>query len=94
MMHEGLDRADSWNIRLFYRAWLVLRIPLPQLVDLLGLEVPLVPDVSLAGIDSNSVTLHWARSESGAAIVKYVIQVNGIVGMASTIDAYWIPSSF
>ncbi len=75
--------ADSLLIRLFYRAWLVLRIPLPQLVDLLGLEVPPAPDVSLAGIDTNSITLHWTRPEGGTPIVKYVIQVNGIVG---TID--------
>ncbi|KAI9885858.1 MAG: Transcription initiation factor TFIID subunit 9 [Watsoniomyces obsoletus] len=67
--------AVTW---LLYRAWLVLRIPLPQLVDLLGLDVPPAPVVSLAGIDANSITLHWTRSEGDTPILKYVILVNGI----------------
>lgn len=64
-----------------HRSWQVLRIPLPELIDKLGLEVPCAPEVSLAGIESNSITLHWNGPDKPSAIARYLIKVNGITGM-------------
>ena len=61
----------------------MLRIPLSQLVDPLGLEVPRAPDVSLAGIDSETITLHWIRPDDASSVSKYLIQVNDIIGALS-----------
>ena len=84
MPHGLLLGAKSINSkcdRLLYRAWQVLRIPVPELIDLLGLEVPSVPEVSLAGIEADSITLHWIGRDRQSTIVKHLIKVNGITGM-------------
>ncbi|KAI9848277.1 MAG: hypothetical protein M1837_000541 [Sclerophora amabilis] len=73
--------ALAW---LLYRGWQVLNKPLPELIDVLGLDVPVPPQVSLAGIKSDSITLHWDRPETQNSVAKYVIQINGVhVGESS-----------
>lgn len=53
---------------------------MPQLISVLGIEVPDPPTVSLAGIKADAVTLHWTRPEPHKAVFKYLIQVNGVNG--------------
>jgi len=66
--------------RLLHRAWLTLWKPVPELITILGVEVPEPPEVSLAGIKADNVTLHWTRPESNKVVHKYLIQVNGVNG--------------
>ncbi|KAL9612922.1 MAG: hypothetical protein Q9167_002505 [Letrouitia subvulpina] len=63
---------------IFYRIWQIYQKPVDELVDLLGLDIPPVPEVSLAGITSDSVLLYWKPSEQYSTSLKYAIQVNGI----------------
>lgn len=51
-----------------------------ELVDVLGLDIPPVPDVSLAGISADSVLLYWKPPENPHVSLKHIIQVNGING--------------
>ncbi|KAL3425348.1 fibronectin type iii domain protein [Phlyctema vagabunda] len=69
---------------LLYRAWLTLWKPVPELISILGVEVPDAPQVSLAGIKADAVTLHWTRPGVNKPVLKYLIQVNGVnVGESS-----------
>ncbi|KAF2713673.1 hypothetical protein K504DRAFT_462184 [Pleomassaria siparia CBS 279.74] len=61
-----------------FRAYQVLSKPVEELVALLGLEVPVAPLVSLAGIKADGVLLHWKPSDQRASVLKYVIRINGI----------------
>ncbi|KAF2638239.1 hypothetical protein P280DRAFT_431400 [Massarina eburnea CBS 473.64] len=61
-----------------FRAYRVLSKPIEELVNLLGLEVPVAPQVSLAGIKADGVLLHWKPPDQRASVVKYVIRINGI----------------
>ncbi|RFU33276.1 hypothetical protein B7463_g3074, partial [Scytalidium lignicola] len=63
---------------LLHRAWLTLWKPVPELINILGVEVPDPPEVSLAGIKADAVTLHWTRPGANKPVVKYLIQVNGV----------------
>ena len=63
--------------RVAFRAYQVLSQPVEKLVQVLGLEVPVAPLVSLAGIKADGVLLHW-KSPERASVLKYVIRVNGI----------------
>ena len=61
-----------------------------ELQELLGLDIPPVPEVSLAGITPDSVLLYWKPPDNQAANLKHTIEVNGIKGAHSL----WIsPSS-
>ncbi|KAF8860123.1 hypothetical protein BDZ45DRAFT_328966 [Acephala macrosclerotiorum] len=62
------------------RAWNVLWKPVNDLISILGVEVPDAPEVSLAGIKHNAITLHWSRPGPHKPVVKYLIQVNGVNG--------------
>ncbi len=55
-----------------------------ELVDLLGLDIPPVPEVSLAGITAESVLLYWKSPENYSMSLKHAIQVNGIKGVLRT----------
>lgn len=66
--------------RLLNRSWQTLWKPVPELINILGVDVPEPPDVSLAGIRSNAATLSWTRPPSNRAVQRYLIQVNGIHG--------------
>jgi hypothetical protein len=47
-------------------------------VQVLGLEVPVAPLVSLAGIKADGVLLHWKPPNQRTSVLKYVIRINGI----------------
>lgn len=69
------------------RAWNVLWKPVNDLISILGVEVPDAPEVSLAGIKHNAITLHWSRPGPHKPVVKYLIQVNGVnVGESSRLE--------
>ncbi|KAA6415465.1 MAG: hypothetical protein FRX48_00180 [Lasallia pustulata] len=73
---------------LLHRLWQVYQKPVRELVDVLGLDIPPVPDVSLAGISADSVLLYWKPPENPHVSLKHIIQVNGInVGEFSRWDA-------
>ncbi|KAL1612634.1 hypothetical protein SLS60_000863 [Paraconiothyrium brasiliense] len=61
-----------------FRAYRVLSKPVEELINLLGLEVPVAPLVSLAGIKADGVLLHWKPPDQRSSVVKYVIRINGI----------------
>ncbi|KAL8642755.1 MAG: hypothetical protein Q9228_000596 [Teloschistes exilis] len=63
---------------ILYRIWQIYQKPVDELIDLLGLDIPSFPDVSLAGITSDSVLLYWKPAEIQSASLKNAIQVNGI----------------
>lgn len=66
--------------RIFYRIWQIYQKPVEELVDLLGIEIPPVPQVSLAGITAESILLYWKPTDLQSVTLRYVIQVNGIKG--------------
>ncbi|KAF4966263.1 hypothetical protein FZEAL_10673 [Fusarium zealandicum] len=63
---------------LLHRSWQTLWKPVPDLINILGVDVPEPPDVSLAGIRSDAATLSWTRPNSNRPVQKYTIQVNGV----------------
>lgn len=52
-----------------------------ELVSLLGLDIPPVPEVSLAGITAEGVLLYWKPPESHHTSLTHAIHVNGIKGL-------------
>lgn len=61
-----------------YRVYQVLSKPVDELVGLLGLEVPVAPIVSLAGIKADGILLHWKPPDQRSSVLKYLVRVNGI----------------
>ncbi|KAK0630093.1 hypothetical protein B0T17DRAFT_506589 [Bombardia bombarda] len=68
--------AVVWLVR---RAWQTLWKPVPELINILGVDVPDPPDVSLAGIRADAATVNWTRSPASRSVQKFLIQVNGVV---------------
>ena len=66
--------------RIFFRIWQVYQKPVDELVELLGLDIPPVPEASLAGVFEESVLLYFKPSENQPPSLKHFIQVNGIKG--------------
>ncbi len=64
--------------RILYRSWQIYMKPREELEELLGLDIPPVPEVSLAGITSDSVLLYWKPLDVQTASLKLSIRVNGI----------------
>lgn len=52
-----------------------------ELVNLLGLDIPPVPEVSLAGITTEGVLLYWKPPDNQHASLTHAIHVNGIKGL-------------
>jgi hypothetical protein len=78
---SGLLRTACIVSALFwvaFRAYQVLTQPVEKLVQVLGLEVPVAPLVSLAGIKADGVLLHWKPPDQRTSVLKYVIRINGI----------------
>ncbi|CAD6505282.1 BgTH12-00774 [Blumeria graminis f. sp. triticale] len=74
-------------IWLLFRAWQTLWKPVPELISILGIEVPDPPEVSLASIKRDAITLYWSKPEPQKPVVKYYIQVNGVnVGETSRLE--------
>ncbi|KAL8831077.1 MAG: hypothetical protein Q9170_005457 [Blastenia crenularia] len=63
---------------ILYRIWQIWQKPVDELVELLGLDIPSVPEVSLAGISAESVLLYWKPAGNQSASLRNSIQVNGI----------------
>lgn len=62
------------------RAVQTLWKPVPELIGILGVDVPDAPDVMLAGIGVDKATVNWARPHPNKPVQKFLIQVNGVVG--------------
>ena len=77
-MHSQL--TPLFSSRLVHRAWQTLWKPVPELISVLGVDVPDPPDVSLAGIRADAATLNWTRAPANRSVQKFLIQVNGVVG--------------
>ncbi|ERS95977.1 hypothetical protein HMPREF1624_07512 [Sporothrix schenckii ATCC 58251] len=74
--------AAVWLLR---RGLQTLWKPVPELIDILGVDVPAPPDVSLTAIGVDKATITWTRPPSNRHVDKYVIQVNGVnVGESAT----------
>ena len=81
-MRPSLLMSDV--LRILYRIWQIYKKPVDELVTLLGLDIPLAPEVSLAGITSDSVVLYWKPPDQQYASLTHSIHVNGIKGRHST----------
>ena len=53
---------------------------MPELINILGVEVPIPPDVSLTAIGVDKATVTWTRPLPNQPVQKFVIQVNGVNG--------------
>jgi hypothetical protein len=62
------------------RAWQTLWKPVPELINILGVDVPEPPDVSLAEIRADAATVNWTRPPANRSVQKFLIQVNGVDG--------------
>lgn len=69
--------AVAW---LLHRSLQTLLKPVPDLINILGVDIPQPPDVSLAGIRADAATLSWTRPANNRPVQKYSIQVNGVHG--------------
>lgn len=66
--------------RLMRRAFQTLWKPVPDLISILGVDVPDPPDVSLTGIGVDKATINWTRPQPNRPVQKFLIQVNGVIG--------------
>ena len=66
--------------RIVYRVSLVFQTPVEELEEILGIDIPPVPDIALSSITSNSVLLYWKSHENYHSPLRNVIQINGING--------------
>ncbi len=80
LSRHRINADSSAAGRLLYRSYQTLLKPVPELISILGVEVPDAPEVALAGIQPFSITLHWSRPEATKPVIKYLIQVNGVNG--------------
>ncbi len=75
-------------IWILWRAFQVLRRPTEELIEVLGIEVPESPNVSLAGIEENSVRVIWSKPNPQDTVIKYQVQVNGCKGKSLLFAAF------
>ena len=68
----------TYSCRIVYRIYLVFQKPVEELEEILGVDVPPVPDISLSSITSNSVLLYWKPPENYHTPLTQCIQINGI----------------
>ena len=78
--HPAIPPSHNCYVRILYRLWQINQKPVEELQELLGLDIPPIPEVSLAGITSDSVLLYWKPPDNQAASLKHTIEVNGIKG--------------
>ncbi|KAK4188503.1 hypothetical protein QBC35DRAFT_496054 [Podospora australis] len=77
--HANMLLVAGAVLWLFGRAWQTIRKPVPELINTLGVDVPDPPDVSLAGIRADAATVNWTRPPPNRSVVKFLIQVNGVI---------------
>ncbi|KAF2454554.1 hypothetical protein BDY21DRAFT_98221 [Lineolata rhizophorae] len=101
-MVDSLVHSASWLpalsvcgavLWLFYRAYQVLAKPVDELVNLLGLEMPPAPVVSLAAVKANGVVLHWKPPGLRGSVAKYQVRLNGHMGMSPFPSLFRAPAS-
>ncbi|RDA88890.1 hypothetical protein CP532_5402 [Ophiocordyceps camponoti-leonardi (nom. inval.)] len=63
---------------LLHRSWQTLWTPIPELVGILGWDIPQAPDVCLTSIGAESATVTWSRPASNRPVQKFSLQVNGV----------------
>ena len=76
----GNKRLRSGSLRIIYRIYQICQKPNSELVEILGIDIPPVPEVALAGITTDSVLLYWKPPENYHSPLKHFVQVNGING--------------
>ncbi|EFX03446.1 fibronectin type 3 domain containing protein [Grosmannia clavigera kw1407] len=85
LTHANMLVSGAAVVWLARRALQTLWKPVPELIDILGVEVPVPPDVSLTAIGSDKATITWTHPPPNRPVEKYVIQVNGVnVGESTT----------
>ena len=67
--------------RLLWRAYIVVQTPNDVLVDKLGLDIPLPPEVTLQEIFPREVRISWKSPDSQNTIHNHVVEVNGVKGV-------------
>lgn len=68
--------ASLW---LLHRATRLLKIPAPQLIATLGIDIPVAPNITLDAVTCSSVLFHWASPEKN--VLKYIFQIDGRKGI-------------
>ncbi|MCJ1386418.1 hypothetical protein MMC17_009544 [Xylographa soralifera] len=96
-MLENIDYIGKtiWNLAwaasvawILYRVYQVYKKPVSELVEILGIDIPPVPDVALSTITHDSVLLYWKPPENYHSPLKHFFQINGInVGEFNRNDA-------
>ncbi|KAK4465613.1 hypothetical protein QBC42DRAFT_218403 [Cladorrhinum samala] len=77
--HASMLLTGAAVVWLLRRALQTLWKPVPELISILGVDVPDPPDVSLAGIRADAATVNWTRPPANRSVQKFLIQVNGVV---------------
>ncbi|KAJ4295929.1 hypothetical protein N0V88_004631 [Collariella sp. IMI 366227] len=67
-----MGAAVVWTVQTLWK-------PVPELINILGVDVPEPPDVSLADIRADAATVNWTRPPANRSVQKFLIQVNGVV---------------
>jgi len=81
LSHTSIGTRPKFRIfRIIYRIYQVCQKPNSELVEILGIDIPPVPEVALAGITTDSVLLYWKPPENYHSPLKHFVQVNGING--------------
>src|ERR1700753_2941970 len=82
LISNTFDKTETWvksmtifiaAVWLSYRIYQVITKPVNELVDLLGLEVPDAPTVSLASIKADGALLGWKSPDPSTSVSKYHI---------------------
>lgn len=60
---------------LFHRVTRILRIPVPYLIQTLGIDIPDIPTITLDSVTSNTILFHWSSPEKN--VVRLMFWLNG-----------------
>ena len=74
--------------RILYRIYQIYQKPVSELVEVLGIDIPPIPEVALAGITTDSVLLYWRPPDNYHSPLRHFVQVNGINGGYTRIDLF------
>ena len=64
--------------RITWRVYLVFQKPLDDLEDVLGIDVPPVPEISLSSITKDAILLYWKPPDNYHSPLRQCIQINGV----------------
>ena len=65
-------------LRIIYRVYLIFQKPVEELEEVLGVDIPPTPDVTLSTITDTTIVLFWKPPENYHSPMDRYIQVNGI----------------